>query len=184
MNTCKVQMNIQVKSMMQKYGFNHLKKFCTFSGSQWWDIPRVDWRLFWKTFGPSTWLLPQRFSRESGQIMAGWWRIRVSEAEGKGWSVIVGQWEYKYPEQEGATAMCHSPSSPCFCASPPLKIYGWPWRETEECATAHSRARSTLTASNAPPKKQKTTPWWRLPVLLIPDWPVSPPFVRSHFSIC
>lgn len=98
---------------------------------------------------PSTRLLLQHFSSESRQIMGGWWRIRVSEAEGKGWSVIMGQREYKYPEQEGETAMCHPPSSRCFSASPPLKIYGGPWGETEECATAHSRAKSTLTASNA-----------------------------------
>lgn len=81
--------------------------------------------LFWKTSWPSTRLLLQRFSRESRQIMGGWWNIRISEAEGKGWSVIMGQWEYKYPEQEGETAMCHSPSGPFFSASPPTWDLRW-----------------------------------------------------------
>lgn len=65
---------------------------------------------------PQTQLLLQRSPDKVGKQWEGWCRIRTSEAEGKGWSVIVGQWEYKYPEQEGETAMCHSPSSRCSSA--------------------------------------------------------------------
>lgn len=61
----------------------------------------------------------------------------------------MGQWEYKYPEQEGETATVSLALQSLFLSSPPLKIYGGPWGEMEECATAHSRAKSTLTASNA-----------------------------------
>lgn len=77
--------------------------------------------------------------------------MRLKEkAEVSSW----GSGVYKYPEQEGETAMCHSPRSRCFSASPPLKIYGGPRGETGECATVHSRAKSTLSASNA-----KTQSW-------------------------
>lgn len=138
-------------------------KSCTFGASQSSDLPGGDWKLFWKTSCPSTRLLLRRFSRESRQTMGGWWSICISEAEGKGWSVIMGQWEYKYPEQEGETVMCHSPSSRCFSASPPLKIYGEPWGETEECATAHSRARSTLTDLNAAHTLSRA-------LLFVPSW--------------
>lgn len=85
--------------------------------------------------------------------------MKVSEVEGKEGSVR-GQWRYKYLDQEGETKMCQSPSSVCFLVLLYLRFTGrhgerWmDWekeetREMEECVAAHSRAKSTLTASIA-----------------------------------
>lgn len=41
--------------------------------------------------------------------------MKVSEEKGgKWWGEGGGRWRYKYPEQEGESKMCHSPSSVCF----------------------------------------------------------------------
>lgn len=63
-------------------------------------------------------------------------------------------------------------------SSPPLKIYGGPWGGMEECATAHSRAKSTLTASNA---NTQSCQAFRLHVLCIPVCSFIPLSPRSLF---